>query len=154
MAEISPRNLSIIEVEKDQIDRAEPTLSFLSGLFLLSAGTLMYEVVLTRLLSVLSWYYLAFVSVSMAMLGMTAGILFVQLRPHLFRRQDVAGRLSRFSLAMAVATPLALVTTLAIQIDLVPSIESVYAFLLFCAVIAIPFVFSGVVVCLSLTRSD
>src|SRR5271156_5225075 len=109
MAEISPRNLSIIEVEKDQIDRAEPTLSFLSGLFLLSAGSLMYEIVLTRLLSVLSWQYLAFVSGSMAMLGMTAGALFVQLRPHLFRNGSVASRLRQFSMPMAVATPLALV---------------------------------------------
>ena len=39
-------------VSEDLIDREKPTLSFLSGLFLVSAGTLMYEVVLTRLLSV------------------------------------------------------------------------------------------------------
>src|SRR5271168_3913353 len=95
-------------VRKDLIDRARPPLPFLSGLFLLSAGTLMYEVVLTRLLSVVSWYYLAFVSVSMAMLGMTAGALFVQLRPHLFQRKFVASRLRQFALAMAITTPLAL----------------------------------------------
>src|SRR5271163_4386482 len=107
----------------ESVNRATPPLSFLSGLFLLSAGTLMYEVVLTRLLSVLSWYYLAFVSVSMAMLGMTAGALFVQLRPHLFQRGSVPSRLRQFSLAMAVATPLAVVTMMAIPIDLVPAIE-------------------------------
>jgi hypothetical protein len=149
---ISPDHLSI--VPEEPIDRAKPPLSFLSGLFLLSAGTLMYEVVLTRLLSVLSWYYLAFVSVSMAMLGMTAGALFVQLRPHLFQHSNVASRLRQFSLAMAVATPLALVTMLAIPIDLVPSIESLYTFVLFCAIIATPFVFSGIAACLSLTRSE
>jgi hypothetical protein len=58
--------------------------SFLAGLFLVSCATLMYEVVLTRLLSVVSWYYLAFVSVSMAMFGMTAGALFVQLNQRRF----------------------------------------------------------------------
>ena len=47
--------------------------AFFAGLLALCAGTLMYEVVLTRVLSVVSWYYLAFVSVSMAMFGMTAG---------------------------------------------------------------------------------
>lgn len=141
-------------VAEDLIDRARPKLPFLSGLFLLSTGTLMYEVVLTRLLSVISWYYLAFVSVSMAMLGMTAGALFVQLRPNLFQRKFIASRLRQFALAMAVATPLALVTMLAIPIDLVPSIESLYAFVLFCAIIASPFVFSGIVVCLSLTRCE
>jgi hypothetical protein len=152
-AEITSTRIGFM-VAEDLIDRAKPPLPFLSGLFLLSSGTLMYEIVLTRLLSVLSWYYLAFVSVSMAMLGMTAGALFVQLRPHLFGREDIAGRLRQFALATAVATPLALVTMLAIPIDLVPSIESLYAFVLFCAVIATPFVFAGIVVCLSLTRSE
>jgi hypothetical protein len=151
-AEILSRNLSI--GADRPVDWAKPTLPFLSGLFLLSAGTLMYEVVLTRLLSVLSWYYLAFVSVSMAMLGMTAGALFVQLRPHLFQHGSVASRLRQFSLAMAVAMPLALFTILAIPIDLVPSIESLYAFVLFCAIIATPFIFSGIAICLALTRSD
>ncbi len=114
----------------------------------------MYEVVLTRLLSVISWYYLAFVSVSMAMLGMTAGALFVQLRPHLFQPKLIASRLRQFTLAMAIATPLALVTMLAIPIEVMPSLESIYSFVLFCGVIANPFVFSGIVVCLSLTRSE
>ncbi len=151
-AEISHPNRLIAVA--DPADRGKPTPPFLSGLFLLSAGTLMYEIVLTRLLTVLSWYCLAFVSVSMAMLGMTAGALFVQLRPHLFLHGSVASRLRQFSLAMAVAMPLALVTILAIPTDLVPSIESLYAFVLFCAIIATPFVFSGVAICLALTRSD
>ena len=59
--------------------------TFFIGLFLLCAGTLTYEIVLTRLLSVVCWYYLAFVSVSMAMFGMTAGALLVQVRPGLER---------------------------------------------------------------------
>ena len=46
--------------------RLRPSTFFL-GLLLLCASTLMYEIALTRLLSVVSWYYLAFVSISMAM---------------------------------------------------------------------------------------
>ena len=42
---------------------------FFLGLGLMCASTLMYEITLTRLLSVTCWYYLAFVSVSMAMFG-------------------------------------------------------------------------------------
>ena len=57
---------------------------FLAGLFLLSAASLMYQVILTRLLSVTAWYYLAFVAVSMSMFGLTLGALLVQLRPSLF----------------------------------------------------------------------
>lgn len=42
--------------------RVRPAAFFL-GLLLLHASTLMYEIALTRLLSVVSWYYLPFVSI-------------------------------------------------------------------------------------------
>ena len=113
----------------------------------------MYEVVLTRLLSVISWYYLAFVSISMAMFGMTAGALSIQLRPDLFRRELILRRLTQCAMGAAISIPLALVTMLAIPIDLSRSLETVFSFLLFSAVIAVPFFFSGIVVCISLTRT-
>jgi hypothetical protein len=69
----------------------------------------MYEVVLTRLLSVLCWYYLAFVSISMAMFGMTAGALAVQLCPGWFKPSEISSRLAQAAFAMAVSMPLALV---------------------------------------------
>ncbi len=78
-------------------------LAFYFGLSLICASTLMYEVVLTRLLSVLCWYYLAFVSISMAMFGMTAGALVVQLRPGWFKPSDISCRLARAAFAMAVS---------------------------------------------------
>ena len=91
--------------------------SFLLGLFLLCAGILMYEVVLTRLLSVTCWYYLAFVSVSMAMFGMTAGALSIQPRPDWFTEGQIRRRLAQSAMATAVAMPLSLVTMLAIPVD-------------------------------------
>src|ERR1700738_5185369 len=50
---------------------------FLGGVFLACMCPLMLQVMETRLLSVISWYYLAFFAISMAMFGMTAGSLFV-----------------------------------------------------------------------------
>ncbi len=128
-------------------------LSFLLGLFLLCASTLMYEVVLTRLLSVTSWYYLAFVSISTAMFGMTAGALSVQLRPALFTPGQVRRRLAKSVVAAAIAMPLALMTMLAIPVDISMALQTVYSFVLLSAAISVPFFFSGVAVCLSLTRS-
>jgi spermidine synthase len=126
---------------------------FYAGLFLVCASTLMYEVVLTRLLSVLCWYYLAFVAISMAMFGMTAGALAVQLRPSWFKPSDISNRLSQAAFAMAVSMPIALVIMLAVPLDVSLAVQTLFSFLLFCAVIAVPFFFSGVVVCLSLTRT-
>jgi len=127
-------------------------LFFYAGLFLLSGATLMYEVVLTRLLSVVCWYYLAFVSVSMAMFGMTAGSLWVHFRPQLFESAAIPRRLSEATLAMAVSLPLSLVILLAIPVEISYSAETIFSFLLFTGVISVPFFFSGVGVCVALTR--
>jgi spermidine synthase len=128
-------------------------ITFFIALFLTSAGTLMYEVVLTRLLSVVSWYYLAFISVSTAMFGMTAGALAVQLRPDLFNGPQIRRRLFQASFAMAVSMPLTLLTMLAVPIEIARSAQTLYSFVLFTAIISVPFFFSGIAVCLSLTRT-
>jgi len=128
--------------------------SFFVALFLLCAGTMMYEIVLTRLLSAVCWYYLAFVSISAAMFGMTAGALCVQLQPEFFDRARVGQRLVQGSFAMAVSMPVALITMLAVPVDLSLALETLFSFLLFSSIIAIPFFFSGIVVCLSLTKVD
>lgn len=126
---------------------------FFAGVFLICASTLMYEVVLTRLLSVVSWYYLAFVSVSMGMFGMTAGALAVQLAPAFFAPALVPRRMTQAAAAMALSLPPALLTMLAVPVDVSLSAQTIYSFILFSAVISVPFFFSGVAVCLSLTRT-
>src|SRR5437899_1553162 len=127
-------------------------LAFFAAVFMICAGTLMYEVVLTRLLSVVSWYYLAFVSISMAMFGMTAGALAVQFRPDLFAADLIPRRLVQSVLAMAISLPLSLMTMLAVPLYTSFAAQTVYNFLLFSAIISVPFFFSGIAVCLSLTR--
>lgn len=125
---------------------------FYIALSLLCASTLIYEVVLTRLLSTICWYYLAFVSVSMAMFGMTAGAMAVKMTPKWFREEDAPARLIQAALAMALAMPISLVVMLAIPLEVSLSVETIFSFLLFSSTIAAPFFFSGVAVCLCLTQ--
>lgn len=127
--------------------------AFYVALALLCANTLMYEIVLTRLLSVLCWYYLAFVSISMAMFGMTAGALLTQVRAEWFDGQGISTRLAQATFAMAVSMPVALIILLAVPLGISFAVQTLFSFLLVSAVIAVPFFFSGVAVCLSLTRS-
>src|SRR5215203_3366045 len=54
------------------------------GLAFVALSTLMYEVLLTRIFSVTTWYHFAFVAISVAMFGMTVGALIVYLRPSWF----------------------------------------------------------------------
>src|ERR1035441_1979124 len=76
---------------------------FLAGLFLICMCVLMLQIIETRLLSVMAWYYLAFFAISMAMFGMTAGSLLVYFKADFFQRGRLFEHLSWISTAFAVA---------------------------------------------------
>lgn len=54
-------------------------LKFYVGLSLVTACTLILQVVQTRILSVVAWYHLAFFAISMAMFGLRAGAVFIEI---------------------------------------------------------------------------
>jgi hypothetical protein len=128
--------------------------AFLAGLALVSASTMIYEVELTRLLSVVTWYYLALAGVGMAMSGMTAGAIAVQLAPGFFDRAMLKRRMREAAALTGAAMPAALVVMLAVPPGLSLSLEIVFSFMIFTAAAAMPFFFSGIVVCLAMTRSS
>jgi hypothetical protein len=123
-----------------------------AGVFFVALSTLMYEVLLTRIFSVTMFYHFAFVAISLAMFGMTVGALIVYLFPEVFRpetaRRDLAASAASFPLAIV----LSFLTQLSIPFRVHPSIIGVYSFLLTYAVIAVPFVASGVAIAVALTR--
>lgn len=123
-----------------------------AALACVSAATLVYEIALTRLLSVVAWYYLAFVAISTAMLGLTAGALLVQLRPRLFPEERVLERMGAACAGMGALLPVCLVTLLAVPVGVSRSAQTFFSFLIFCVVAAAPFAFAGVAICLGLTR--
>src|SRR4029450_5483797 len=74
------------------------------GIALVALSTLMYEVLLTRIFSVTAWYHFAFVAISVAMFGITAGALLVHLRPAWFPTARIHQQLA----IIAAAYPLVL----------------------------------------------
>ena len=66
---------------------SEGKWQFLAGLFLICMCGLMMQIIETRILSVIAYYYLAFFAIGMAMFGMTAGSLFVYFQESLFPRE-------------------------------------------------------------------
>jgi len=122
-----------------------------AGLFFVALSTLMYEILLTRIFSVTMMYHFAFVALSVAMFGMTAGALAVYLAPQLFRREHTARRLASLSILFPIAMVLSFLTQLSIPFRFHPSIVAIYAVVLSYCVIAVPFIASGIVVCLTLT---
>lgn len=127
---------------------------FYAGLFTLALATLVLEVVDTRVLSVLTWYHLAFLAISFAMLGLTAGGLYTYLSPARFATGRVGGELARFALLFAWAIPFSHLSLIVIRIPTQLGGDPMQVWTLVAAVgvAALPFFFAGVVVALGLTR--
>ena len=128
-------------------------LSFYAGLGLVTAATLMLQIVETRIVSVTSWYHLAFFVISIAMFGLTGGAVYVYLKRDRFRPETLAADLCAASLACAVGAVLALVVQLTIVTSLSVTLMAFLVWTQFAVALTIPFFFSGIVVSLALTRS-
>ena len=111
----------------------------------------MYEILLTRIFSVTMLYHFAFVALSLAMFGMTAGALLVYLVPRWFPPERLHQRLAAAAVALPIGLVLSFMTQLSIPFRVYASVIAVYAMVLTYAVISVPFVLSGVVICLTLT---
>ncbi len=126
-----------------------------AGLFMVALATMMYEILLTRIFSVTMWYHFAFMAISVAMFGMTVGALLVYLLPNLFTQERTKYLLGWSSLLLSVFAVLSFLTHLSIPVfsnSLTFSIVGLYSLLLTYVVISLPFVFSGIAVCLALTK--
>ncbi|HEX9366865.1 MAG TPA: hypothetical protein VF921_09565 [Vicinamibacterales bacterium] len=130
---------------------APPSRETYIGLFLVALATLMYEILLTRIFSVTMLYHFAFVALSVALFGMTVGALLVYMRPELFAGDRLQTRLASASLAFPVVMLLSFLTELSVPFRIHPSVVALYAIVFTYAVIAVPFIASGIVVCLALT---
>ena len=128
-------------------------LRFYAGLGLVTAATLMLQIVETRIISVTAWYHLAFFVISIAMFGLTAGAVWVYLRRDSFQPEHLSFHLGVASLAFALACVLALLVQLTIVTSLPASVMSMVVWAEFAIALSLPFFFSGIVVSLALTRS-
>jgi hypothetical protein len=123
-----------------------------AGLFLVTMATLMYEIALTRIFSVTMWYHFAFVAISVALFGMTVGALLVHLLPRRFPEANVKRQLWVAALVFGISIPVCLAIQLALPFEAELTAGGIVGVVATCVVISIPFTFSGIVVCLSLTR--
>ena len=121
--------------------------------FVLAFATLALEILLSRLLSLTTWYHLAFFAISTAMLGMTAGAVRVFRDPERFAAARSRNEAARASLWFALITPLCLAVLCLIPIGVTISTMSVIALLITTVACALPFYFAGIALTLALTRS-
>ena len=96
---------------------------FLGGVFFITFAVLVFQIVQTRILSVVAWYYVAFFAISVAMLGMTAGAVWVYLRRDRVSPDNLATWLSDTSLLTALSMP----ASVAVQFSLITSLAPTLA---------------------------
>ena len=126
---------------------------FLGGVFSITFAVLVFQIVQTRILSVVAWYYVAFFAISVAMLGMTAGAVWVYLRRDRVSPDNLATWLSDTSLLTALSMPASVAVQFSLITSLAPTLASLLSVALLMAVMAAPYAFAGITVSLALTRS-
>jgi spermidine synthase len=129
-----------------------PTRRTYAGLFVLALASITHQILLTRIFSVTSWYHFAFVAVSIAMFGMTVGAVIVFVLPRLFPPGGVSRQVAVVATAYPVLLVLTFLTQLSVPFIVHLSVVGVYSITFVYAVVALPFVASGVCICLILTR--
>jgi hypothetical protein len=129
---------------------AKPTLANYLGIGLVSMATVLIELVLTRLFSASAGYHFAFMIVSIAMFGLTAGALHIFANPP----EDEAGlfrKLSKTAAYFALSLPIVYILQ-EFTNDGVPVLGPFLALAITFVLYSIPFFFSGSCVSLCLTR--
>ena len=112
------------------------------GIFFMSMAMLMYEILLTRIFSVTMMYHFAFMAVSLAMFGLSAGAVLVFKKMSSFNQSQIRQSAVLGSLFFSLSS------SLGITLYALAPISIFIAFLFS----SIPFVFGGMVITLALTK--
>ncbi len=127
---------------------------FLAGLGLVTGSSLALEVLDTRLLSVLTWYSLAFLVIAMGLFGLTAGAVRVYLAADEYTPDRLAASLVRDARALAWAIPASYVLLLIVPLRAEPILTTIPLFVVFSGIIALPFYPTGKIVAAAVTRTQ
>ncbi|MEE9400080.1 MAG: hypothetical protein V3V23_07410, partial [Dehalococcoidales bacterium] len=126
--------------EVDSLNRGTLWL-LLVGVFLTSFSMLAFEITLTRLLSVMLLYHYVFAVVSLALLGLGVGGIFVYFfRPLIPSGHNRFSSLTIFAILISMSIPFSVI--LMIQIGYIDAIRDNILF--YCFLLFIPFFFTGV----------
>lgn len=122
------------------------------GLFFTTLSLLMYEILLTRIFSVIAYYHFAFMAISIAMFGMTLGSMLVYLMPSFQNVDKTNQSIAVNALLFSVSIVLSFLFLISIPIKFSLTINGILLSMLVYLLISIPFIFSGISICLILTR--
>jgi spermidine synthase len=121
------------------------------GLFFITLATMMLEILLTRIFSVTMWYHFAFVAISLAMFGMTVGALQVYRHPERYDEINTKQQMALSALWFAITAIVSVLAHVLVPFRSQPTLAVIWIAVTY-FVLAVPFYFSGVCVCVALTK--
>lgn len=122
------------------------------GFFLTTLSVLMYEILLTRIFSVIAYYHFAFMAISIAMFGMTFGALLVYLLPRYQSNENIQQKIITAFGLFALTIVVSFLTLLSMPLTFDLTVRGMLTTLIVYLIISIPFIFSGIGTCLVLTK--
>ena len=122
------------------------------GLFLVTMAALMFEILLTRIFSVTMWYHFAFMAISVAMFGMTLGAVVIYLFPRLFTPERAPAHLALTALLFSVSMVASFLVHIRLPQVSLNSFQALFTLVATFGLVSIPFIFSGMCVCLAMTK--
>lgn len=119
-------------------------------LFLVTTATLLFELSLTRLFSVVMYYHFAFLAISLAMFGLGASGLWLYFRRRRHSLENLSRDLTLLTAGFAFTAVIAIVTALSLPITINYSSGNVIRLVVVYLACVLPFFFSGLTVSLIL----
>ncbi len=113
----------------------------LIGIFLLSFSVVAFETTITRILSVTLYYHLAFMVISLAMLGLGAGGVYIYFSTKIKEKADFF--IALFALLSSISIIISLVLILSFPFKPFVSIKTFFDFWFLYLLFAFPFFFAG-----------
>lgn len=118
-------------------------IRLMAGVFLVSFATLMLELALTRLFSVVLFYHFAFLVISIALLGLGAGGVFAYVRRQQLSTWPTQALAARLCLINAVSILVVLAVVLLVPVSLQLNVRNFLKLTIIYLVSAVPFFFTG-----------
>jgi spermidine synthase len=132
-------------------DRRVP-LAVLLAIASLSAAIIMIELTLTRVFSVTMFYHFAFLAISIAMFGLSAGSVFVYVSPRLHPAEGAGRQLQAYAAIFWLVTTVSAILLLRMRVDTEYSAGNALRMIGIYLLAAAPFVAGGAGLALAVSR--
>jgi hypothetical protein len=137
-------NVAVVE-QSVPVQRDSGKRAMLAGMFVMSLASLLLELALTRIFSVILFYHFAFLAISIALLGLGAGGVFAYVRKDWLERWPTRTLAARLSAVNAVATIVVLEIVLHVPVSLMLTRQNFLRLTVIYLASALPFFLTGLV---------